>query len=320
MRRLIQKLFPISYPYRPALLHPRVSNVVHHLLQQDHKEVTNLFDGLSSCEISLLNEGVSELVQQDDLLDSWFDDSNGPALSCLLRGTIMLKRAWYYRGWGRGEDVSDDRFGRMYWALDMALNSLAPIVDHPKYGSEACARLIKVQKGLDASWDDIDAVLNQMWSFENINLIGETNYLIASCEKWLGSHDKMFQFAKDRASYRSDHPELGALLAVAHYERHMYLERFDEDQTAADKYKSNPAIIDDLLSNRSHLLETTNSPKDSYVFAHNIFAGVLSEFGQYELAMPHFEAIGSSASPYPWHFIGIHRLQHMYNKAMSYAS
>ena len=316
MRKFIRKLFPIIYEANPHGLHPRVGPVLQGLLQRDYEKVQGAFAGLSPAEISLVTEGVSELIHQDDLLDHWFNDSNGPALAGLLRGTILLKRAWVYRGWGRGTEVSEDAFERMYGALRTALSSLTPVIDDPVYGSEACARLIKVYMGLNATWEELDPLLEKMWSYENINLMGEVYYLIASCEKWLGSHDKMFRFAESRAAQASQHPELGALMAAAHFERHMYWERFDENQAEADAYKNNIIYKEDLIDFRDKLLKVYSPDNPNHILAHNIIAGVASEFGLYSVATPSFMAMNKRITPYPWDFLGDAFLQHSYNEAM----
>jgi len=316
MRKLLRKLFPIEYFANPGALHPYVLPVVRSLQAKDYDAVLKAFDGLSPGEITLLNEGISELIVQDDLLDDWFNESNGPALACLLRGTLLLKRAWVYRGWGRGSEVSEDSFKQMYAALDRAQKSMIPIMDDPVYGSEACARLIKVCKGLSANWEDLDFLLKKMWSFGHINMIGEVYYLIASCEKWLGSHEKMYRFAEDRAKLASKHPELGALVAAAHFERHMYWERFDEDQAKADAFKANVMYIEDIINFRDKLLEAYSPDNPDHVIAHNIIAGVCCEFNLFAVATPCFMVMNKRATPYPWDFLGDDFLQYGYNEAM----
>jgi len=292
--------------------------VVFYLQRAKYDKVLEVFDGLSPAQISLLVEAVSSVIVQDELLDEWFDNSNGPALACLLRGAILLKRAWVYRGWGRGHEVSEDSFERMYKALGTSLRSLTPIMDDSIYGSEACARLIRVHKGLSADWDDIDAVHTQMRSFENCNMIGEVHYLIASCEKWLGSHDKMFKFAINSAAQYPEYPELGALVAAAHFDRHMYWDRFDENHEEAIRYRADPNILEEIIEFRDKLLSQYETDKEEHVLAHNIFAAVACEFEKFELATPSFMCIGQKVMAYPWAHFWEEELQSGYIKAMKF--
>jgi len=292
--------------------------VVYFLQQGQYEKVLEAFDGLPPAQISLLVEAVSSVIVQDDLLDDWFNNSNGPSVACLLRGAILLKRAWVYRGWGRGFEVTEDRIEKMYEALGRSLRSLTPIMDDPDYGSEACARLIRVHKGLSANWEDIDAIHQQMRSFGHCNMIGEVHYLIASCEKWLGSHDKMFEFAIETATNHPEFPELGALVAAAHFERHMYWNIFDDMPEQAKQYRTDKDNIDQITEFRDRLLTHYEPGKEEHILAHNIFAAAYCEFEKYELATPSFLCIGPKVMAYPWAHFWQEGLQSGYNEAMKF--
>lgn len=318
MKNLLKKILPSRVKFDTRLLHPAVSSVVQNLQDRNYQAIETAFDGLSIAEISLLNEGVSDIIQQDDLLDHWFDEGNGPPLAALLRGTILRKRAWFYRGSGGGDEVGEEKFAKMFEVLRDARRSLSPILDHPQYGSEACARMINVYKGLQEEWEDIDEILKQMWSFGEINLTGEIHYLIACCEKWFGSHRKMFRFAEKRIAAHPEHPELGALMAAAHYERHMFAERFDENQMEADKYRENPNHLNEITQLRDKLLAVSEPGKPEHILAHNIFAGVASGFFVYQIATPSFLQIGERFTPYPWIYMDDDFLPYAHKTSMGY--
>ena len=301
--------------FDPRALNPSVSEVLAALQRRDFRAVEAAFKGLVQAEISLLLEGVSDLVDRDDLLDEWYADREGPDLAALLRGTILRKRAWFYRGGGGAESVTEEGWVKMRETLLEAQRSLSPITDNPVYGSEACGRLINVHKGLSSDWIVIDDIFERMTHFGHINLIGEIYYLNASCEKWLGSHDKMFDFARKRAEVD---PELGALIAAAHYERHMFLERFDEEFEAADRYKKHPDVLGEIFDAQEKLIKAYDPQNHDYVLAHNIFACVISVFTQFKGAAPSFALTKKRFTPYPWLHEDDAYLPYAYKTAMGY--
>lgn len=315
MKNFLKNLRPAKVKLDARNLHPSVSHVLDSLHQRNYAAVEAAFDGLPPGEVNLLLEGVTELVDQDDLLDEWYNDREGPDLSALLRGTILRKRAWFYRGGGHGYEVTEDRFTKMHTTLREAQASLSAITHNQTYGAEACARLINVHKGLSSEWIVIDDILKQMQSMGPVNLTGEIYYLNACCEKWLGSHDKMFAYARARAD---DHPLLGALVASAHYERHMYHERFDENLKKADQYRANPDVLNEIFDYQEKLIHGYEPDHGGHVLAHNIFAGVLSAFLQYKGAAPSFALTRKRFTPYPWFHETDELLAYNYKTSMGY--
>jgi len=262
----------------------------------------NVLSAQEGASFSYLVEAICESIEQDEYFDSWIADSDDADLPHLLRGATLLKRAWIYRGGGRGEEVTEDRFDRMGDALEKSLDSTVRILEHDAFGSEASARTIRTLMGLRDEWDELDEVHDVMRGFDKPNFFGELNYLIASCEKWLGSHEKMFDFARSTTRAFPDHPAFGALVAAAHWERHMHYERFEENEELAATYLTNKAVLMEVTSLSKRLLSEPSKEPYSDLLAHNIFAAFFGEADQYELARPHFNRIGHHIMRYPWEF------------------
>ena len=273
---------------------------------------------MTSSSRCLLLESISEIVQIDGFYDEWADQNDAPALAHLLRGSLQLKRAWVYRGYGRGTDVGEESFGKMDAALEISLRDLYPIIDDVLLGQEACARLIRSLMGVSegGGWAEIDSVHGHMRSFGDGHLLGEVNYLLASCEKWLGSHEKMFFQARETVKDFKTNPNMGALVAVAHWEKHMHIERFEEDEVAASAYLADGEVMEEVTLLSQKLLEAPQLNFTDGVIAHNIFAAFFCEFSRYDLARPHFDRMGKCIIRYPWEFFLDGDLQKMYNRSL----
>jgi len=207
LKTLKLALTPRRYEYNAENLHPNARKFLELFDAGDISAAEQLYYVETPIERIYLLEAISDMVAQDDFYDNWFNQSNGPPLSCLVRGALLTKRA--------------------------------SILDDPDLGQDAASYLIRVLMGLNAEWAQIDEVLAIMRSRPEPHLMGELNYLIASCEKWLGSHEKMYQSAHNAIEAYPEHPEIGALQAVAHWERLLYYDFFNNDEAGSLAYRQN---------------------------------------------------------------------------------
>jgi len=171
--------------------------------------------------------------------------------------------------------------------------------------------------GLSAEWEDIDKAHAQMRSTGEPNFSGETNYLIASCEKWLGSHAKMLEFAQN-AYATSLHPSLAGLIAEAHFEKYFYLLVFEDEEDKADAYLEDDAVKRQILQASHFLLDACEGrSKYEFVEAHGYFACVFSPVENHEAAAMHYLGMGRVISRHPWEFFENSFLNQSRRKALA---
>ncbi len=302
VKNLLDRIVPEKYEFNPYNLHPHVTEAVAHCDQNQWRELSRLFERLDHYQAHLIIEGLSEIIKVDTFFDDWCEKSRGHYLPHLLRGSLLLKRAWVYRGYGRGYEVTDQRAIQFHGTLESSFQSLTEAMNLNSTSSEAPARSIRALMGLSADWDDIDKVYEKMKCTGETNFAGELNYLVASCEKWLGSHEKMFDFAR-KTFAQENHPSHAGLIAEAHHEMHLYLDRFSEDLDVAESYFENDAVqleIDD--ASKAIIDRCAELPLYETVEAHGYFALTYSLAGNYTGAKPHFEFMGKNLSRHPWEF------------------
>ncbi|VAV91147.1 hypothetical protein MNBD_ALPHA06-1382 [hydrothermal vent metagenome] len=314
---IVAKAWPTAYRRNALFLHPLVREF-YQLLEEDNKSnALELFNSLEPSSQCLLVEALSELIPDDTFFDAFFDNGNGPSMACLLRGSLLLKRAWVYRGRGCGREISSTNYDNMQTALIKAYQSFDFILEDPSLGQEACARSIRVLMGLsDGTRKEIHAVHAQMRTTPRPHLLGEINYHLACCEKWGGSHEEMFLHARKTSRNSDTDPQMGALMAAAYWEKHMFIERFDEDEEQAAAYRSNQAMIYEVQTLSEKLLVVEPPEQDMYIVAHNVFAAFFCEVSRFDLARPHFQLLNQRLIRYPWEFFFAEDLQYMYNRSM----
>ena len=315
LKRLMTRILPERYELSPFKIHPSIRHIWNALQSGEIDPVIDIYMSLDGATQSLVLEAITSIISEDNYFDKWQDHTRWNKEIALFRATFLLKRAWFYRGGGRGHEVEEEAFQRMFDLLDISIEVLKPLLKHPFLGQEACAQAINVLMGLNGNWNDISYVHGQMRTNTGWHFRGELNFLLASCEKWLGSHDAMFAHARQTAEAASQAPQISALIAAAHFERHMYHKRFDENIAAAKTYQKNEDMLAELEFHAKHVLAVTDQDTAEHIYAHNVFAGAFSEFGRFDLARPHFNAIGQRTTAYPWSYFWEEEVQAFYNKA-----
>jgi len=317
LKRLMMRILPERFELSSFKVHPAIPHIWNDLQNGQIDTLIELYTGLDAANKTLVLEAITNIISEDSYFDKWQKHERCDKEIALSRATLLVKRAWFYRGAGRASEVNDDAFERMFDLLDISIELLKPLLEHPFLGQEACAQAITVLMGLNENWDDINYVHETMRTNTGWHLRGELNFLLVSCEKWLGSHDAMFAHARNTIDQARHAPHMSALIAAAHFERYIYFERFDGNAAAAKAYKENKDVLAEIEFHAKHVLAVTDQETAEHIYAHNIFAGTFSAFGRFDLARPHFDAIGQRTTAYPWTYFWEEEVQAFYNKARS---
>ncbi len=271
------------------------------------KGFENFYVNLPHGEKHLALQAISQKYNnKEGVFDPWIQDHKEEHIPNLFNGAHLMALAWEYRGYGKGEEVTEDRFELFFETLNRAYDALAKAKVNGPQNSEVISRMIRVLMGLQATWEDIDWGLSQLDSYEKPNLYGYLNYLIASCEKWHGSHDKMFEFAKQYSSKNIGYGYMLALIPSAHIERWLYMSWWENIPAQADTYFQRPEVKEELLSADEMFANNYSHTDISFnLYAHNLFAYSLYRAGEYKLAQEHIKASAKRLTPYPWDFLGL---------------
>ncbi len=150
------------------------------------------------------------------------------------------------RGGARAQDTSNKQYENYYQRfyetrefIDHA-TEVAPNSPLPAYA------LILGCEPYGIGLQDVFELHRQMHTVCPDFLTGSIALLTLACEKWFGSHDIMFEIARDLAAQTEDFPFGVTLIAAAHIERWLHYAAFENNQYAADAYLKSPAVREEL--------------------------------------------------------------------------
>lgn len=175
-------------------------------------------------------------------LADWARNEPQAALPRLLSGCHAIGAAWKARGHGQAQSVTEQgkqQFRSHLQAAEVELRAAAALdpADPSPY-----AFLIGVARGLNQG-----ATVAQHWFAEARARDPEHEgahraMLSFLCEKWHGSHDQMFAFARQAAAGARRGSTLPSLIILAHLERWLYFKLFDRDAAGAERYLQDPQV------------------------------------------------------------------------------
>ena len=96
--KLVDRIAPEIFEFNPYNLHPQVATAVAYCDGRQWRELGRLYESLDHFQTHLITEALSEIIKDDAFFDEWCEKSRGYNLPHLLRGSLLLKRAWVYRG------------------------------------------------------------------------------------------------------------------------------------------------------------------------------------------------------------------------------
>ncbi|HUQ01718.1 MAG TPA: hypothetical protein VM261_04445 [Kofleriaceae bacterium] len=153
------------------------------------------------------------------------------AVADLVRGRLLIASAWAARGSGRAESVSDAGWQVFTRDLEQARTHLERAAETDAADPTALAFLIKVEIGTDG--EAAERYFQRAIERDPGHHLAHELMLLALCEKWHGSHEEMFELARDAAAAAPAGSSLPMLVVTAHIEHWLYLEHFDGQPAVA---------------------------------------------------------------------------------------
>ncbi len=211
-----------------------------------------------------------------------------------LSADYGIYTAWQIRGNGYADTVSEEAQKGFYNALISARKDAQSALDiNPNYVPGYTA-LVAIAMGLG---NRMDATLafEAGSAIEPLNFRLHERYLEVLKEKWYGSHDEMFEFARSHYSDNSN-SALNGLIALSHFEFWL-----GKDKTKAAIYLKQKNTQEELKHYVKPLLKGTSKNRgEDNIVALNYFA-LLFYYGDKEKdAYKVFQRIGNRFTHWPW--------------------
>lgn len=163
----------------------------------------------------------------------WSAARNG-AVADLVRGRLLIASAWAARGSGRAESVSEADWQIFTSDLEQARTHLERAADTDVADPTALAFLIKVAIGVDP--EAAEGYFHRACERDPGHHLAHELMLLALCQKWHGSHEAMFELARDAADAAPAGSSLPMLLVTAHLEHWLYAAHFDGQPALASAF------------------------------------------------------------------------------------
>jgi len=231
----------------------------------------------------------------------WSHDHPGDPLVATLYGTALIGAGWAVRGSGRANSVPGAAF-ETFWDYLAAAEQQLECASGGWAGAPIAWRgLVIASRSLQRGVDEI------MGRYEGgvrsggaglLELHEQT--LQGLCQKWSGSHEQMFAFARAHAD-PSRPLVTNALPAVAHLEA--WVEELNQGGPGTAHLR-NPKVQAEIRACASSAW-LPGFPTDSGgLGAHNVFAVALFQAGDKAGAARHVHYLGGRIQSWPWVYLG----------------
>jgi hypothetical protein len=163
----------------------------------------------------------------------------------ILRGLGHIASAWAARGSGRAEDVPEEAWPVFHEGLQRAEEDLRAATELDARDALPWACLQISGRGLEVGVDELRARFEEgrARAPQGWHLAWST--LESLTEKWSGTHELMFQFAREVSSGAPEGSGLHALVAEAHHHRWFYF-RMEGDGEGERSYYRSPEVQEEL--------------------------------------------------------------------------
>lgn len=225
-----------------------------------------------------------------------------------LAGTLLAWRlaedGWNIRTGDWGHNVSREQWQGFHANLNRAEQTLIDVTArHPGYTSAWMERL-HTARGLSLGQAEArrryDKIVPLFYPAQN-------SMIQQLCPKWSGSFEAMHGFAVECTRASPVGSVNGAVVAAAHIEHWLLVDR-DDGEPAALAYLKRADVQQELRWAAEHsVLNAACRPAPGWVAAHSAFAMAFSLADSYSAAAAHFNAllaVGNLADEAPWNYLG----------------
>jgi hypothetical protein len=161
---------------------------------------------------------VAKWPGRPSFFDAWVTEQPRCALAYLLRGAHGVEWAWEARTAAAAADVAKVAWPVCFKRLKGARRDLERALKWDAHEGAAFGPLLRVARGLQLGEAFARSRLEAARKRNPHDFPAHHNMLLFMCKKWHGTHQKMFEFAREKCHALDDGNVLHALLVLAHHE------------------------------------------------------------------------------------------------------
>lgn len=262
-------------------------------------------DRLKSCANPHERDEMCQILEawsgRPEFIERWPEASPNCVEAWIVRGGHSVDWAWEARGGDIAVNVKQDAWPLFRERLQYALSDLDRAADMQPNDPLPYARMIPCGMGLSYDYDTVFGYLERvrescpdLWS-------AHTSMLLFLCEKWGGSHEQMFNFARWVGSNAARGSGIHGLICDAHCERWKYKLSFENNSVAAGQYWKEPFVRNEIVGAYYMSLGAAEYvPNVETDFLRGLFAWTLTRVAAYREAFAVFKQIGDRPHGSPW--------------------
>ena len=245
---------------------------------------------------------LSVLDFQSPLIEKLAKQNQNNPRARFLYGNALIEEAWRVRGGAAGNKVSTKKGLTFLDLLRDAELELLRSYEMDRDFTGVYAPLIRAEMG-SGNREKAQQVYNDGRRTAPDQMDYHLNMLTLLTDKWQGSDEELFQFARENAD-RAKAGSLNGLIAAAHFEKWL-----DLDDQEADDYFNKPLVQEEI---QQAFAGMENQPKgEGFIQRHqryialNYFSIAFQFMGDNKTASRIYKEIGGNHTSRPWANLGL---------------
>ncbi|MCM2256268.1 MAG: hypothetical protein NDJ94_11410 [Vicinamibacteria bacterium] len=239
-------------------------------------------------------------------IDAWQAAQSDRPEPWLIRGLARIGEAWEARGSGLAADVEEEAWPIFRAGLEAAEADFREAIRLAPRDATPWGYLLITARGLGAEVPEIRQRFDQARRRDPRGWLAPFMALDALTEKWCGSHETLFAFAREVSASEPAGSPLHALVPAAHVERwlHFSLEE-PPDHDAQQRYFARREVNQEIrLAWERGTQSPAFRPGRFAATQRNLFAFAFCLGEDVGRAQELFRQIGPHATPTPWRYLG----------------
>lgn len=235
-----------------------------------------------------------------DWIGDWVRAEPDSTLPVLVKGTHAVFWAWEARGGASSDRTSQEKFREFHRRLRIAEHLLADVAARDPDDVTARTWLVTSARGTQMGKEVAQARFDEVVKRHPFHVVAHEQRLQYLCDKWFGSHEEMFAFARSAAASAPDGSLLPELIPVAHLEKWLSLPSGDDAV-----YITSQEVRDEVIAAAERsVLHPSFTPAHGWVPRANSFAMALEMTQAIDHAARVFDLLGDRVSRWPWFYHG----------------
>jgi hypothetical protein len=248
---------------------------------------------------------VAEWPGRPAWLDAWVDArGERSSLPWLVRGAHSVEWAWEARTGARASEVAKDSWPVFFSRLSEAQRDLERAAEMDPRDPAPYGRLVITAMGLQSGIEEVEGLFEAACLRDPTHFPTHRDTLTALTDKWGGSHEEMFAFARRAAAARAD-SGLASLVAAAHVERWLKY-HMDGDPDGGRAYANDREVVREIRQAWAGSFGMAPAAGGLWTAAaRNLFAFAFWLFGAKREARRELEALRGILTEVPWCYLDV---------------